>query len=623
MDRTADLFLAAFDQRGDIAILLDRPVAGQEPVVVAVNDAFTRMTGSAAGPVQGRPLAALIADQNRTDGWDALVAAIAEARPHAAEVAFAGAARPFWFGFDLSTVPDPADGAPRTLLIGRDVTVARRRRLEQAQAEELLAAVFLRIGVPVAVIRVNGRFVATNPAFQHLLGYRADELRDINSRSLIAPEDVAEAARRHTEQLRTGVSFEMPIRLTRQDGSLLAVVMFSEVAEMRTAERLRVLTLLPERGSIPPHAIQTAVLGKLHTLSLAEIRQVFAERWSGVAQRAMLLAEGVVRRRISPRDAFVRSHDEDFIIWYATGTPEECAARTAAMAREIRARLLDEFDGEPTLGRTTAVTGVVDAHDTAGLPNPAALGDLGRRIDTQARALEEAARRTILTIGANPPVELARVVDRNGHPTLLAVIDVPHPVRARLAAALSAIVDEAPAGFDLDLLRLSMALEGLASDLRKGGTMRFIVPVSCDTLLSRRRREVYLDGLRNLAPGVRSRLISLVTDLPQDGSPQRLTDQLRLLRPLVRALAVEIEPTASLGSTLFDAQFSMLAIDARGQTITPDPACYTTIGEASRRGTHVIARLGDEAQRRDWCEMGADLLAIPPHLAMEPQPAPA
>lgn len=599
----ANLILAALDRRDNIALLLRPDTRG--PVIEAASESLYRVTGRTPGSVRGRPLSVLAASDDspaQTAAWAELGEAVAAGRNIDVELVLrdAGGASPL-FGFGLTQV-DNGRGGLAAVLIGRDITAARRRQESQANAQALLASVFLKVGAAVAVIRTDGALMTANPAFSKLVGYPLEALRRMHARVLTAAADLPSAIALHRRQLATGAPYEMELGIVRQDGSIVPVHLSSEMLEIGRSERYRVVTLQPRVA--PATGRHDASVGRVQLLDLEALREAFGPEWARVADRILMLAERVLKRRLGPADLFARTTDQGFVIWYADGDDAANTARTASIARQIRVLLLSEFGDRA--GTVTAVTALLDVSDQAGKPNPMALGALAGRLDARAADIAAQARRTIAEIAAAPPHRPATLIDRAGRTVPMSLVDLPPEAAARFAAAQMALPDGEPGA--LDQLRLGMAAARAAPFLAAGERHTVLLPLGCETLLDQRPRAAYLQALGGCAQALRGRLLPIVQDIGEQTSPRRLADALRLLRPLVRQIGLQL--TGAPPQALLAQPPAMLVLDAQDGR-PPDPALDAAIGAAAERRMHVLARLAGAAQLHDWRRRGATLFALP------------
>ncbi len=83
--------------------------------------------------------------------------------------------------------------------------------------------------------------------------------------------------------------------------------------------------------------------GKLQLLNLDEIKRDAGDRWEQMAEKAHTIAEQVIRHRLAPSDVLAPYDDNSFIVLFAELTEEQARLKAAAIAREVRERLLGEL----------------------------------------------------------------------------------------------------------------------------------------------------------------------------------------------------------------------------------------------------------------------------------------
>jgi PAS domain S-box-containing protein len=134
------------------------------------------------------------------------------------------------------------------LLAALLVQIIRRRRAERAlkESEERWRSVFETSAAGVAVLDKEARFVATNLAFQTMLGYSDPELRTVSLVDLGFPDD-RDALRRLGDELRRGAypRHDAVTQLRRRDGSAMwSHIYFSIILENDSKPRLIIATAL-------------------------------------------------------------------------------------------------------------------------------------------------------------------------------------------------------------------------------------------------------------------------------------------------------------------------------------------------------------------------------------------
>jgi PAS domain S-box-containing protein len=95
----------------------------------------------------------------------------------------------FWAHATMSSVRD-VDGKPM-YLVGMviDINDQKRAAEELYKSQAQFQAIFDNVAVGVAVMTLGRRPIAFNAATERIIGYRMEEIRDIDPRSLTVPED--------------------------------------------------------------------------------------------------------------------------------------------------------------------------------------------------------------------------------------------------------------------------------------------------------------------------------------------------------------------------------------------------------------------------------------------------
>jgi PAS domain S-box-containing protein len=132
------------------------------------------------------------------------------------------------------------------LLAALLVQIIRRRRAERAlkESEERWRSVFETSAAGVAVLDKDARFVATNLAFQTMLGYSDQELRAVSLADLGFPDD-RDAPRRLGDELRAYPRHDEVTQFRRRDGSAMwSHIYFSSILDDDSKPRLIIATAL-------------------------------------------------------------------------------------------------------------------------------------------------------------------------------------------------------------------------------------------------------------------------------------------------------------------------------------------------------------------------------------------
>jgi hypothetical protein len=100
---------------------------------------------------------------------------------------------------------------------------------------------------------------------------------------------------------------------------------------------------------------------KLQVISLVEFREAVGERWSKVADKVMMIAEGVINMHIGPGNIFSRQGSDFFVLLFRTCVNAEGRRRALIIAQELGTRLVgDQFQG---IERPLALAAELDVAD--------------------------------------------------------------------------------------------------------------------------------------------------------------------------------------------------------------------------------------------------------------------
>lgn len=82
--------------------------------------------------------------------------------------------------------------------------------------------------------------------------------------------------------------------------------------------------------------------GKMSLFGLEDIKAELGDRWESMAERARLVAEQVISRRMAPNDVYAPFDEDSFLILFADLSEEQSAIKLTVIANEIHERLLGE-----------------------------------------------------------------------------------------------------------------------------------------------------------------------------------------------------------------------------------------------------------------------------------------
>ena len=611
---TSHLILAALDRQDTVAIVLASGGAGQPPMIVEANEPFHRLSGLSRAQAGELMLTALAYPGPEAADWQSLLQAVWGSTPMRGEVCCTAPGRdPFWLGYGLTHAQDPGSGQRHPVLIARDITAERRARQEEASTQALLGSMVMKADAAVALLR-SGRITMANPALRTLTGYGVAELTGKLLHDLTHAEDRRQVDALQDKQSAAGASVRLGVRILAKDGRAIPVRMTSVLIDHSDRERFRVLTLLPEHQAAPapPLAPGCAAAGRVETLSLDAIREAVGDAWEGIAARLLLTAEQVIKRLIRPGDVFARSASSGFVIWFNDGDEAAAAARLAAIAREIRIRLLIEF-GDDGLGEVTAVTATVP-RTGADAPTPDQLGAHDALLRDRQGGIRAEARDLVCAMSASPKLQTVRVVGRDGKPAGLTWADLPRDARARLERARTSLpgatLDGSGAAARPELHALQMAAQGLGRDTAEGRPGNWLLPIGCEALAMGDRRDQFIEALRSTPPLLRGRMVGMLSDVPADAGDARIRGWYDLIRPFVHSVGAVSAAPGPVPRRAMGAPCSLVALDLEDGRAPDEEAAFEFAGTARALKLPLLVRVSTTSEMADWRELGATLFAM-------------
>ena len=524
------------------------------------------------------------------------------------------------------------DGDPPCFIIlGRDITESLQARQQQSAIQGLLAKVFLCVKAPVAIDVRERHILMTNPALDDLLGYGAGQLVGKLAIECNAPDARAAVIAARQRQIEDGKEYTVATRLLRADGSEVAAELTSTTVQREDLRRFRIITVLKlEQQPVTP-PVMVHVAGKIRLIGLDEVRHALGPRWAAVAARAMASAEHVISSRCSSGDTWSRTPDGGFLICFADASEEEAAFRAAALAREIRTRLIGEGETDAT-ANVSAIAAAVDVPHAPGRSADMLAAVIGERLNSRLAQIEARARDTLRHAMFATTCRLAAVRSRRTKAIAAQYASLPVEAEQRILAAYSALPTDERAAFDFDRLVLGIAASQAITEIAAGGSMLILVNVSFEVFLERHRAERYVAACRALDTRLRERLVLVLSEMPRGFPKARVLDCVGRLRPFCHGVGFQaegLEPPAVdlalLGAAIVvcrvDRRTAQLARDlekirklvdslhaCQAQVLVRHVTSWDDVRQLARIGVDLIAMAADErdADERDANERDAD-----------------
>ena len=439
-----DAVVKALDLSGTMVLVVVRGPGGL--TVADVSPAFMQRTGWKWTAIVGQPWDMVPADACSLPATT-LHAAMAADLPNQGEVWCRTFDPPGSFLFGLRLVPT---GTSQFTIIGRDITSQDAASRQQRAAQALLARVFATVGTAIAITDWHDTLLMTNPHFDRMHGRAPGSLTGSSLRQLLTPASRGpmEAARLAHTDYHAGNGVEHPTQSLHQDGTVIDATLRAVVVEHGT-DRYRIVTLTPPRigGTF-------RVAGNIRLIGLADVRRAMGAGWAAMAERAMDAAAHVIHRSLAPGDTYSRTDDGGFLICFAGAAEEEARFRAAMIARDIRARLIGD-GADVTSSQVTALVATIDAPGTEEHELEALLHN---RLGDRRSVAERQARRLLVDALHTVRCVTVPITDRAGG-RVGTLIDIPGTPQRELAAALTLLFDTEAAGFDLNILMLTLLIE--------------------------------------------------------------------------------------------------------------------------------------------------------------------
>ncbi len=99
----------------------------------------------------------------------------------------------------------------------------------------------------------------------------------------------------------------------------------------------RLAATVSEQGS--------AVSGRMQLVNLSKIAERFGPRWSQVGKKVHYIIEGILARRLSPGDQYVRQGDDHYYFLFSGLSEAEARIKCTLLTQEITAKLMGEEAG--------------------------------------------------------------------------------------------------------------------------------------------------------------------------------------------------------------------------------------------------------------------------------------
>jgi PAS domain S-box-containing protein len=606
LEEKALLTYWAMSNSDDLLLLLEREAAtADDAVAIAANGAFRRASGYSNDQLVGRSVAELFP---RADHAGALMTAIrsnGSLRSELGCIRLDGAI--FTLGMHLMPAPARTPGSDCFVILGRDITAVLQARQTEDFTQRLLTKVFTSVDAPVAIVNGAGRIVMTNPQLDGLLGYKPNGLVGLPTLDLVAPEARARVEAVIKQQIADGRDSIQSAPVRRADGSELIVRITSVIATAGEAKKFRILTLRPEASGVTRTRLES--VGHIKLVGLDEVRSALGERWAAVAGRAMATAEAVIKKRCGPEDSFSRADETSFLVCFGRLSEEESAFRAAMISREIRNRLIGqgETPDNAYVRSIAARIRVTDQSDS----NEALQAALLDGLDRQLERIERESRQVLRDALAGAACDLCLIHGRNPDQVVAGQVLLPQGLERRIAGALCALPAKEAAAFDLDGLMMGLAAQAAVAGMARGEAVPLLVKISFDIFATRATTERFFAVCEKIDRRVTSRLVLLLSSVP-NGVPQtRLQDCVNRLRPFCRGVGYQVDEVAELPELDLANSFNpIVVLPVTACLGAPSKVRAMFGGLQARRAKILVCGIGSEEEAAALLSLGVDMVAM-------------
>jgi GGDEF domain-containing protein len=359
--------------------------------------------------------------------------------------------------------------------------------------------------------------------------------------------------------------------------------------------------------------VSVHVAGKIKLIGLDEVKSVLGPRWEALAARVMASAEHVIRTRCGPKDTWSRTPDGEFLICFGEATEEEATFRGAAIAREVRTRLIGEGVSE-SIAQVTAITAAVELPDQAARSPDGLVNAISERLNARLAEIETRARQTLRQAMHGATCELAAVLSRHQRGVVCHFGSLPRMLERGIQCALTALPVRESQAFDFDRLVLGAAAEQIVAQLATGSTLPIMVTVDFEVFLDRSSIERYVAACQQLDQRLRPWLILVLAHLPLGVPQSRVQECVTRLRPFCNSVAYQaeaVEMPAIVFSSLGASVVVLQEGDLNGWAPEDMAKLARLIGVVRTNRARVLVRqVSSWENAKRLLKLGVDLVAL-------------
>jgi EAL domain-containing protein (putative c-di-GMP-specific phosphodiesterase class I) len=343
------------------------------------------------------------------------------------------------------------------------------------------------------------------------------------------------------------------------------------------------------------------------------VKEALGSRWAAVAARATASAEHVIRRRCGPHDTFSRTPDGGFLICFADTTEEEAGFRAAALAREIRTRLVGDGETDATAS-VSAIAAAVDVPHEPGRSADMLATVIGEQLNSRLAEIEARARETLRQAVRTACCRLEPVRSRRTHAVVAHFARLPSNQEQRILAAYSTLPMSERQDFDFDRLVLGVAAGQAITEIAEGGSLLVLVNVDFEVFLDRRRTERYVAACRVLDSRLRERLVLVLSGMPKGFPKSRVLECVMRLRPFCHGVGFQSDSmeAPSVELSLLGAAIVVLRQDQQAALTARDTERIGKLVDSLHafQARVLVRHVASWADAKALARLGVDLVGI-------------
>jgi PAS domain S-box-containing protein len=607
LEQEALLTYLAMSNSDDLVLLLERDTAaqGDDAAVIAANAAFRRASGYAHDQVLGRKVQQLFPSAGNAGALMQAIRGKGSLRSELGCIRADGGT--FMFGMHLMPAPARTPGTDCFVILGRDITATQQARQMQDSTQRLLAKVFTSVDAPVAIVNGAGRIVMTNPQLDRLLGYNPNGLVGRRTLDLVPSDARTRVAEAIARQIADGRDTILSTPVQHADGSELVLRITSVMATAGEAKQFRILTLRPEVSG--PTRTRLESIGHIKLVGLDDVRSALGEGWAAAADRSMATAEAVIKKHCGPQDSFSRADETSFLVCFGRLSEEESAFRAAMISREIRNRLIGQGESPDnayvrSIAARIRISGQSESNDSL----QAALLD---GLDRELERIERDARQTLRDALAGATCDLCPIHGHNPAQIVARQVLMPQPLERQIFAALSALPAQEAASFDLDGLMMGLAAQQAVAAMVRGENMPLLVKISFDIFATRTTTQRYFAICEKIDRRVTSRLVLLLSSVPNGVPRTRLQDCVNRLRPFCRGVGYQVDDAAELPELDLANSFNPIVVLPVTACLSAPSKLRAMFGALQTRHAKVlVSGIASDDEATALFSLGADMVAM-------------